>query len=188
MLLHPLLLACCCYWSLILFQRGLTPPQYPVTYFSNPDWRQFRGDYRQGMDWWMDLLTTYTHHSELQQITVTLLISAHYSSLLQTISLLQPTVSSTAISWERILTVEILQLLVLRSFLSSEYPANELSQFPWTGLGSLVYSPGADLTESTVFDSSSIVAVGGYLVIARILLTCLPAVTKQCMFLLRIIA
>jgi hypothetical protein len=26
-------------------------------------------DYRQGLDWWMDLLTTYTHDSELQVIT-----------------------------------------------------------------------------------------------------------------------
>jgi hypothetical protein len=23
-------------------------------------------DYRRGMDWWMDLLNTYTHHSELE--------------------------------------------------------------------------------------------------------------------------
>jgi hypothetical protein len=30
--------------------------------------------YRRGMDWWMDLLTTYTHHSELQVITALSLI------------------------------------------------------------------------------------------------------------------
>jgi hypothetical protein len=27
---------------------------------------RFRGDYRRGMDLWIDLMTTYTHHSELQ--------------------------------------------------------------------------------------------------------------------------
>jgi hypothetical protein len=30
--------------------------------------------YRWGLDWWMDLLTTYTHGSELQAITAPLLI------------------------------------------------------------------------------------------------------------------
>jgi hypothetical protein len=34
----------------------------------------FRGGYKRGMDWWMDLLTTYTHHLELQVITALLLI------------------------------------------------------------------------------------------------------------------
>jgi hypothetical protein len=37
-------------------------------------------DYRRGMDWWMDLLTTYTHHSELQVITALSLISTVYKS------------------------------------------------------------------------------------------------------------
>jgi hypothetical protein len=32
-------------------------------------------DYRRGLDWWMDLLTTYTHHSEVQIITTLSLIS-----------------------------------------------------------------------------------------------------------------
>jgi hypothetical protein len=27
-------------------------------------------DYRQGLDWWMDLLTTYTHNPQLQAVTV----------------------------------------------------------------------------------------------------------------------
>jgi hypothetical protein len=34
--------------------------------------------YRRGMDWWMDLLTTCTHHSELQVITAPSLISTLY--------------------------------------------------------------------------------------------------------------
>jgi hypothetical protein len=36
---------------------------------------RFGGDYRRGSDWRMDLLTTYTHHSELQVITALSLIS-----------------------------------------------------------------------------------------------------------------
>jgi hypothetical protein len=37
-------------------------------------------DYRRGLDWWMDLLTTYTHDSELQAITAPLLISTIHQS------------------------------------------------------------------------------------------------------------
>jgi hypothetical protein len=48
----------------------------------------FRGDYRQVMDRWMDLLTTYTHHSELQVITVLSLISRLYKSPQHPVSLL----------------------------------------------------------------------------------------------------
>jgi hypothetical protein len=89
---------------------------------------RLRGDYRRGMDWWMDSLTTNTNNMEHQVITVLLLIFTFYKSLLKTLSLLQPSVS-TAVSWQRLLTVEILQFLALRSFLSGEYPASELSQF-----------------------------------------------------------
>jgi hypothetical protein len=32
------------------------------------------------MDWWIDILTTYTHHSELQEITVLPLIPMSYKS------------------------------------------------------------------------------------------------------------
>jgi hypothetical protein len=35
--------------------------------------------YRRGMDWWMDLLTIYTHHSELQVITALSLFSTLYA-------------------------------------------------------------------------------------------------------------
>jgi hypothetical protein len=34
-----------------------------------------RGDYRRGLDWWMDLLNSHTHNSELQAITAPPLIS-----------------------------------------------------------------------------------------------------------------
>jgi hypothetical protein len=86
------------------------------------------------------------------------------------------------------LTVEILQLPELRSFLSGEYPTTELSQFRSAGLGSLIYSLEADITENTAFNSFYTVVMGGCLAIARIMLTCLPAVTKQRMFLLTTVA
>jgi hypothetical protein len=41
---------------------------------------RFRGDYTRGMDKWMDLLTTYTHHPQLQLITALPLISKLYQS------------------------------------------------------------------------------------------------------------
>jgi hypothetical protein len=37
-------------------------------------------DYRQGMDWWMDLLKIYMHHSKLQAITALSLIFTPYKS------------------------------------------------------------------------------------------------------------
>jgi hypothetical protein len=39
-----------------------------------------RGDYWRGLDWWMDLLTTYTHDWELQAITESPLISTVHKS------------------------------------------------------------------------------------------------------------
>jgi hypothetical protein len=54
--------------------------------------------YRRGMDRWMDLSTTYTHHTELQIFRA--LSHSH----------LQNAVSSLAVSWQRLLIVEILQL------------------------------------------------------------------------------
>jgi hypothetical protein len=44
-------------------------------------------DYRRGRDWWMDLLTTYTHRPELQVITVPSLISTLYKSPRHSLSL-----------------------------------------------------------------------------------------------------
>jgi hypothetical protein len=74
---------------------------------------------------------------------------------------------------------------VFTSLLPGEYPATELKS---AGLGFSLYSLGADPTENTASDSFSIVVMGGCLAIARILLLSLPAVTKQHMFLLAIIA
>jgi hypothetical protein len=49
-------------------------------------------DYRWGMVWWMDLLTTYTHHSELQVITALSLISTIHRSPQHPLSFFQPAV------------------------------------------------------------------------------------------------
>jgi hypothetical protein len=54
------------------------PMQFPVQPLLRPV--AHVSDYRWDLDWWMDLLTTYTHHSELQLITAVSLISTHYKS------------------------------------------------------------------------------------------------------------
>jgi hypothetical protein len=41
---------------------------------------RFRGAYRRGLDWWMDLLTTYSHDSELQAITALSLIYSLFTN------------------------------------------------------------------------------------------------------------
>jgi hypothetical protein len=56
------------------------------------------------------------------------------------------------------------------------------------GLESSLHSLGADPTENTASNSHSIVVMGDCLAIARISLTCTPAVAKQRMFLLAIVA
>jgi hypothetical protein len=70
--------------------------------------------------------------------------------------------------------------------LSSLFVASYDSQS--ASLGSLLYSLGANSTENIASNNPSVVVMGGYLAIARILLTCLPAATKQHMFLLMIVA
>jgi hypothetical protein len=81
-----------------------------------------------------------------------------------------------------LLTVKILQLPAFTSLLSGEYPANQRTKKAW---GSSLYSLGADPTENTASNSFYIIVTGGCLARARISLTCLPAATKQRMFLLR---
>jgi hypothetical protein len=65
------------------------------------------------VDWILDLLTTYTHNMELQVNTLNYSNIANLHSL-QSIRAhaksFQPSVSSPAILWQRLLTVEILQL------------------------------------------------------------------------------
>jgi hypothetical protein len=63
------------------------------------------------LDWILVLLTTYAHASELQAITAPLLISILYKSPQHPLSLYQPAVSSPAVPWQWLLTVEILHLM-----------------------------------------------------------------------------
>jgi hypothetical protein len=65
----------------------------------------------------MDLLTTYTHHLELQPITEPPIISTIHSSPQHPLSFFQPAVSSSAVPWQRLPAVEILQLPTLTSIL-----------------------------------------------------------------------
>jgi hypothetical protein len=79
----------------------------------------YRCDCRRGSAWWMDLLTTYTHDPELQAITAPPLISTIHKSPQHPLSLFQPAVFSSAVSWQRLLTVEIIQLHAVRFHLHS---------------------------------------------------------------------
>jgi hypothetical protein len=58
----------------------------------------------------MDLLTTYTHDSKVQAITAPPLISKIHKSSQRPLSLFQHAVSTPAALWQRLLTLEILQL------------------------------------------------------------------------------
>jgi hypothetical protein len=60
-----------------------------------------------------------THDSELQAITAPLLISTIHESPQHPLSLFQPGVYSPAIPWQRLLTMESLQLHALRFYLRS---------------------------------------------------------------------
>jgi hypothetical protein len=77
------------------------------------------------MDWLLDVLTTYTHHSELQVITALSQISTLYDSPQHPLSLFQPAVF-TSRSPAKASNIEIFQLPALTSLLSGEYPATEL--------------------------------------------------------------
>jgi hypothetical protein len=56
----------------------------------------FMCDYLRDLDWILDLLTTYTHHSKLQVITALLLISTLCKSSQHPLTLFQHAVFSTA--------------------------------------------------------------------------------------------
>jgi hypothetical protein len=74
----------------------------------------------------MDLLTAYKRDSELQAITAPPLISTILKLPQHVLSLFQPAVSSQAVPWQRLFTVEILQLQ--RPSLPSQPPVqNSLS-------------------------------------------------------------
>jgi hypothetical protein len=67
-------------------------------------------NYRRGFNWWLVLLTTHPHDSKLQAITSSPLISTIHKSPQQPLSLFQPALSSSAVPWQRLRTLEIFQL------------------------------------------------------------------------------
>jgi hypothetical protein len=84
----------------------------------------------------VDLLTTYTRDFEVQVITAPPLISTNHQSWQYPLSLFQPAMSSPYVPWQRLLTVEILQLHALKFNVHSlkcrtlaDYQLNWLSQF-----------------------------------------------------------
>jgi hypothetical protein len=79
------------------------------------------------MHWILDLLTPLT---ELQAIIAPPLISTLYKSPQQPVCPSQPAVSYSAIPWQRFLTLDILQLLTLRSSYHSR-PCRTLSNPNW---------------------------------------------------------
>jgi hypothetical protein len=137
----------------------------------------------------------YTQHSEPQAITAPSLISTLYKSPQHLLSLFQPAVLKPAVPRQRLLTVEILQVHALRSSIQPPLQ-NSLNTAPCRAQlnctqpawGSSPYSLGVDPTENTASITCSTVVMGGCLATAKILLTCLPAVTKQRMFLFAIVA
>jgi hypothetical protein len=76
-------------------------------------------DYRRGLDWWLDLLTTYKHNSELQAITAPPLISTIHKSPQHPLSIIHLAVSSPIVLWQRLLIMKILRLHALRFYLHS---------------------------------------------------------------------
>jgi hypothetical protein len=134
-------------------------------------------DYKWGMDWILDLLTTYTHHLELHVITALLLIFTLHSSLQHHLSLPQPAVSSTSRSLATASNSEdssasraqvlLSELLSIPSIPTDNYQlrnsqSNSLLQLPtisslfsnylsWPGV--LVNNLGPDPTGNTAFNS-----------------------------------
>jgi hypothetical protein len=83
-------------------------------------------DYRRGLDWWMYLLTTHKHDSELQQRTIRLsLISTLYKSLHA------KSFPACSVFTSRCLVTALnsgdSSVSVLKSLLSGGYPTTELS-------------------------------------------------------------
>jgi hypothetical protein len=143
-----------------------------------------------------DLLTTCVHHSELQLVTALSLTSTihrspqHLLSLFPACCLQQPFPSNGFWQWRysfpgsrRYCPANIPKLNSHSS--TTTFHSTELHS---AGLGSSLYSLGVDPTENTSSNNPSIVVRGGCLARDGILLTCLPNVTKQRIFLLAIVA
>jgi hypothetical protein len=92
----------------------------------------------------MHLLTTYTHDSEIQAITVPPLMSKIHKSPQHPLSFFQHAVSSPAVPWQRLLTLEILQLHVLK-FSLHRFPYRTDLVRVKVALRLAVYSPSVRL-------------------------------------------
>jgi hypothetical protein len=90
--------------TVVIFRVNLFGGSETLIYFH--DFRGVTIDW--GVDWILDLLTTFIHNSELQVISAVSLICILYKSKQHPLSLFQSPVSSTGFPWQRLLTVEIL--------------------------------------------------------------------------------
>jgi hypothetical protein len=116
------------------------------------------------MDLKLDLFTPCTRHSELQVITTLSLIFTIHTSPQHTLSFFQPAVSSPAVSWQGLLTVEILQLPALRSFLRWLSFRNACQLFPQLNLIAISSQPPLQSTNAdtnTKPQLSSIITLHG---------------------------
>jgi hypothetical protein len=156
---------------------------------------------RRVMGWWMDLLTTYIHHSELQVITTLLQMSTLHKSLYATPFPACSVFTSHSLvtaSNSRDSSVSRAQVLL------SQPPVQKsrISQLPTINFGTrltfrhepqketpflLIYSNNTSIV-ACVFVAVVTVYRSSCLAIIRLLLTCLPAATKQRMFFLEVVA
>jgi hypothetical protein len=75
----------------------------------------------------MNLLITYIHDLKIQIITTPPLIFKIHKSPYYTLSLFQRAVFSEALPWQRLVTVEVLQLHALTPFPAGHRLATELN-------------------------------------------------------------
>jgi hypothetical protein len=121
-------------FNALLFPGYLMTPSASTVYYHELGVR----DYRRDMYWKLDLSTPRTHHSELEVITTLPLISTLHKWLQHPLCLFQSAVSSTDVPWQRLQTVEILQLPALRSSCHS-LPCITHCQFPQLPAINLTY-------------------------------------------------
>jgi hypothetical protein len=128
-----------------------------------------------GLDWLLDLLTAHTQDLELQAITVSSLISRVKKSPQHPLRVFRPTLSSQALSWQRLLIVRILQLHTLKSSLNGgSLPAASLphrlpQRTDLVAPNSSLKPLCTDRVKNTVSNSTSMVAC-----VSVVAGTCLP--------------
>jgi hypothetical protein len=79
-------------------------------------------DYRRGLDWWVEILATYTHLSELQVITAPPLISRILKSPQHSIGLISACCAFTSRSLATAMTVVIFLFLCARRYSPANIP------------------------------------------------------------------